>query len=220
MLQRKKDERNRSAELFLNDLVKTGIMHLDMEQQLFDHFKVISEEICNLAQKAIDDHINFLNSKERKDAPAYVCWCGCENISRYGLLEHSFHSIGGYERFGHLDWKGFHAEIKQNLVDTVFRKDLEEFVINIVKDDWAFWLDSVQEKINQSTNIKVLDSLRDELDKHFSEKRQQKINCVTDLLALTKMPEQQLRLARIFLLQVIDFFYKSNVIIVVIIVIY
>lgn len=201
ILQRKKDERNRAAELFLDDLLKTGILHLDIEQQLFDRFKVLSEQVCRRAQPIVDAHLKRLDNIDRKDAPAYICWYGRDWLGRCGLLESALDSIGGYERFSHLSWAKFHAELSQHLVKGVFGRELDEFVMDAVKDEWAFWLDSVQKKIAASTNIGVLDSLTRELDSWFEKYRCVKLETITDLLDLSEFPEQHLRLAQIFLRQ-------------------
>lgn len=202
ILQKKKDERNKTAELFLDDLMKTGILHLDMEQNLFDKFKVISGIVCNNIQSVVDDYIAKLNDKKRKKSPAYISWYGEEHIARHGLLQEALDAIGGYSRFRKFGWDEFYEEIKINLVDAVFKRDIEEFILNAVKDYWAFWLDSVQSEINESKSFNVQEKLLSKMDSDFADIiniSKSSIHEITDLLKLTKYPEQQVRLGQIFL---------------------
>lgn len=197
VLQKKKDKQNKSIEIFIDDLLKTGILHLDIEQNLFDKFKEIFDVITRNAQPIIDKYVRDIGEKVAK-----LCYKGHDEIKKHGLLEKSLDSVGGYEGFRSLKWKDFSAKIKENLVDKKFKKDLEEFVANVVKDKWAFWLESVQEEIKKSQSLTIQAELIKKIEIDFKSLMDERFGySITDLLGLTECPEQQLKLARLFLEQ-------------------
>ena len=219
ILQRKKDERDKSSEVLLDELTKTGILHLDMEQKLFDEFKNINDTILRNTESLISKYIEKLNDKYNKNAPVCILQEGEEAMRRFGLLRDSVNSIGGLSELNkvlrvtdmrllnpHVLIKKFNQEIREKLVDSAFKKEIQEFLMNLIKDYWAFWLDGVQKKINDSDNISVQQELLDQMNQDFKEliEKSKNINDnrksnITDLLNLTQYPEQQIKLGQIFL---------------------
>ncbi len=56
VLERKREERNRLAERFLGHVMDVGILHLDIEQALFDEFKSIGNAVCANCRSLIDSY--------------------------------------------------------------------------------------------------------------------------------------------------------------------
>ncbi|CAF0863380.1 unnamed protein product [Brachionus calyciflorus] len=203
ILEKKKNERDKAAEELMDSMMKTGILHLDIEQCLFERFKFINNEIFKNTQYSINNYLKTLSDDHNETAPAKICWQGYEHLSRYGLLNESLDNLGGYISLRNLKKNDFYEKIKTQLVDKIFRKEIEEFVINVIKDRWAFWLDSVQTEINESKNMNVKDTLLNKLDSCFHEliRVSREINDIIDLINLTEQPEQQVKLACLFLKQ-------------------
>ena len=205
ILQKNKDNRNKEAESLLDNMMKTGILHLDIEQRLFDEFRSISRKINGNLQKLINQYIEKLSDNEGdKETPAVIAQDGYESIEAYGLLGEAFSEIGGYERFQEYGKTKFYDEINKHLVRSIFKKEIEEFVINIIKDKWAFWLDSVQPVVNKAKSINVQSILLEKMKKEFdtivkeTEGIGKKID-ITNLLSITQFPEQQIKLGELLL---------------------
>lgn len=208
ILEKKKEERNRASEKFLNDMMDIGIMHLDIEQNLFDEFKLVSRPIITNCQQLINRYIeDVLNNKSCDRSIANISWNGKETVDVFGLLSFVFDEIGDYEYFKQdadtLD--EFIKKIKEKIVDSIFKEELEQFVLNMLKDSWAFWLDSVQSRIKESTSMSIQSVLCQELRKEFqplidhADSFRSSSDIASNLLKLTKFPEQQITLGHLFL---------------------
>ncbi len=114
-----------------------------------------------------------------------------------------FDQVGGLSYFKKgLGKDEFMAKVKEKLIDGIFKPELEEFVRSVLKDSWAFWLDSVQARIKEATTSHIQSVLIEELRTHFEplvSRSKSFDGNVTQLLSLTQFPEQQASLGHLFL---------------------
>jgi hypothetical protein len=54
------------------------------------------------------------------------------------------------------DYDDIKKRFKENFLEVVIMKGLETFVTNALKDEWAFWLDEVQEEISKASDSSCL----------------------------------------------------------------
>lgn len=190
ILQKMKDRRDKEAEGSYSVVMREGIPRLELEQKLFEAFEKHSRKISRNRKKEIEEYIESLKDELNTSAAMEFTFTRYGNKEKHGLLEESFVRAGGYERFQTLE------NIKTDLIDGVFKRQLQAFVLEVMRDHWAFWLDSVQpeiKRVDRTNSQKVLEDLLRRLRNEFQPFMQD------DILKLAKYPEQQLKLGELFL---------------------
>ncbi len=193
LLAEKKLDRKKSEEAFLDEILKTGVLRLDIEEKLFAYFQEIRKKVIVKIEPFISNfslsHINDI---------LYKRGGSIEYIGRYGLLselEPQYELLKANSEKEQQD--------KVRALNEAIRKDLKKFVNSVLKDRWAMWLDSVQSDINQADSESVLVQLKAKMDQELSvplDMQCSKIKGTEDLLQLTTYPEQQIKLGQLFLL--------------------